>query len=222
MKVYAINGSPRKNKNTATILNHVLDGISSVVPNDDLTKEIIHLYDYNFTGCKSCFACKLIGGSSYGKCAIKDELQEILEKMADADIIVFGSPIYLGNISAQLKALLERYIFQYLVYDNNYSSIAPKKSICGMIYTMNVTQGAMRGLDYTKMLEMNESFIERIISKPEVLYVNDTYQFDDYSKYKVECFDEKKKSVVRQNQFPNDCKCAFELGKQLARTKLTK
>ena len=125
MKVYAINGSPRKNKNTATLLNKALEGVKA--SNPDAETEVINLYDLNYTGCKSCFACKLIGGKSYGKCAIKDDLYEVLEKLSQADGIIFGSPIYLGQITAQLQGFFERFIFQYLVYDKNYSTIAPKK-----------------------------------------------------------------------------------------------
>ena len=56
MHVIAINGSPRKNWNTATLLNKALEGASS----QGATTELIHLYGLNFKGCVSCFACKLI------------------------------------------------------------------------------------------------------------------------------------------------------------------
>ena len=44
------------------------------------------------------------------------------------------------------------------------------------------------------------------------MFVSDTYQFNDYSKYVVTCFDEKKKAQVRKEQFPKDCKNAFNMG----------
>ncbi len=47
------------------------------------------------------------------------------------------------------------------------------------------------------------------------MYSNDTYQFDDYSKYKVECFSEEEKAEHRKIQFPLDCEKAFELGVNL-------
>lgn len=56
MKVYAINGSPRKNKNTATLLKKALEGVKASSPNEEIETEIINLYDLNYTGCKSCFA----------------------------------------------------------------------------------------------------------------------------------------------------------------------
>ena len=70
MKVLAVNGSPRKNWNTATLLRKALEGAAS----QGAETEFIHLYDLNFKGCQSCFACKTIGGKSYGKCARKDDI----------------------------------------------------------------------------------------------------------------------------------------------------
>ena len=147
MKVYAINGSPRKNKNTATLLQKALDGVKESAKDKEIETEIINLYDLNYTGCKSCFACKRLGGASYGKCAIKDDIYEVLEKLSQADGIIFGSPIYLSNITGQLQSFLERLLFPYLVYDENYSTIAPKKMPTAFIYTMNVQEELMDKID---------------------------------------------------------------------------
>ncbi len=76
MKVVAINGSPRKKWNTATLLEKVLEGAAS----EGAETEMIHLYDLNFKGCTSCFACKVKDGKNYGKCTIKDDLTLVLEK----------------------------------------------------------------------------------------------------------------------------------------------
>ena len=65
MKVIGINGSPRKNCNTATMVKKALDGAQS----KGAKTELIHLYDLDYKGCKSCFACKLKDGKSYGICA---------------------------------------------------------------------------------------------------------------------------------------------------------
>ena len=70
MKLIAFNGSPRKKWNTATLLEHALKGAKS----EGAKTELIHLYDLDYKGCTSCFACKRIGGRVYGHCAIKDDL----------------------------------------------------------------------------------------------------------------------------------------------------
>ena len=69
MKYYAINGSPRKKNNTATVLAKALEGVVAAQP--DAQTEMLHLYDYTYKGCISCFECKRIGGKSYGKCAVE-------------------------------------------------------------------------------------------------------------------------------------------------------
>lgn len=215
MKVYAINGSPRKNKNTATLLNKALEGVKASHPEAEV--EMINLYDLNYTGCKSCFACKFIGGKSYGKCAVKDDLYEVLEKLSTADGIIFGSPIYLGTITAALQGFFERLIFQYLVYDENYSTIAPKKMPTAFIYTMNATKELVEKFNYLSGLSSMENAIERIFTKPVVLHSCDTYQFNDYSKYVSTAFSEEHKRKQRETQFPIDCEDAFNLGKNLVK-----
>jgi multimeric flavodoxin WrbA len=215
MKVYAINGSPRKNNNTATLLKKALDGVKESAKGKEVETEIINLYDLNYTGCKSCFGCKILDGKSYGKCVIKDDIQEVLEKLSQADGIIFGSPVYFHDISGQLKIFLERLLFPYLVYDNDYSSLAPKKMPTAFIYTMNVTEEVMKKEGYLSTFNNMEFYLENLFTKPSVMYSNNTYQFNDYSKYKVECFSEEEKAEHRKMQFPLDCEKAFELGLNL-------
>jgi len=54
--------------------------------------EFVHLYDLSFRGCVSCFACKKIGGKSYGRCAVRDELTPLLTKAAEADVLILAHP----------------------------------------------------------------------------------------------------------------------------------
>ncbi|WML37642.1 flavodoxin family protein [Clostridium sp. OS1-26] len=213
MKVLAINGSPRKDKNTAILLNKALEGSAS----QGAETEIIHLYDQNYKGCVSCFACKLKNGKSYGKCALKDDLTPILEKAANADAIILGSPIYFASVTGAMRSFLERFMFQYLVYDADYSSLFGKKISTGFIYTMNVTNERMKDLGYEQDFKSSEMVMKRLFGSSESLIVNDTYQFDDYSKYVVTAFDEKEKAKVRKEQFPKDCQKAFDMGVRLGK-----
>lgn len=210
MKVIAINGSPRKNKNTATILNNVLHGAASC----GAETEFINLYDLNYKGCISCFACKLKNGKSYGKCALKDDLTPILEKISTADAIILGSPIYLHSITGAMKSFLERLVFQYLVYDHEHSSLFQKRIPVGFVYTMNVTRDQFKA-GYEAELKSIQTYLKKTFGSFESLIVNDTYQFDDYSKYVASLFDEKKKRKVKEEQFPKDCQSAFDMGVRL-------
>ncbi|WP_425804410.1 flavodoxin family protein [Desulfitobacterium sp. Sab5] len=208
MKVIAINGSPRKNNNTATLLNKALEGAAS----KGAETELIHLYDLNYKGCISCFACKTKNGKSYGKCALQDDLTPILEKASNADAIILGSPIYFKTITGAMKSFLERLMFPYSMYAPGYPSIFGRKIPTGAIYSMNVTNEQMTDLGYKQGLKFVEEYMTRIFGSFELLMVNDTYQFNDYSKYVVTVFDEKKKAKVRKDQFPKDCQAAFDMG----------
>jgi multimeric flavodoxin WrbA len=84
MKVMAVNGSPRKAWNTATLLKKALKGAAS----QGAETELVHLYDLNFKGCISYFACKTRGGKSYGRCAVKDDLKPLFKKIEAADALM--------------------------------------------------------------------------------------------------------------------------------------
>ena len=220
MKFYAVNGSPRKKNNTAILLQEALDGVKSVQAKDAET-ELIHLYDYNYKPCVSCFQCKLLDGKSYGQCALNDELTPILKKLAEADGIIFGSPIYLGNITGGMRSFFERFLFQYLVYDAAYSSLAPIRMPTAFIYTMGVSEARMGEFGYQSALKYIEMFLERILAKPDIMYCCDTYQFDDYAKYKADAFSEPAKAAHRDLQFPFDRSHAFQIGAKVCRRSLS-
>jgi multimeric flavodoxin WrbA len=211
MKVLAINGSPRKRCNTATLLNNALEGASS----KGAETELINLYDLNFVGCTSCFACKLKDGESYGHCAFKDEISPVLERVEDVDALILGSPIYLGTSTGVMRSFLERLIFPYLVYDTNRTSLFTKKLPVGFIYTMGANEKFIKDLSIDQHVRINEMILGRIFGLSESLMVMDTYQFNDYSKY-VNAFDVEEKTKRRREIFPIDCEKAFEMGVRFA------
>lgn len=217
MMIYAINGGPRKKWNTASMLNSFLEGAAST--GSHVKTEIVHLFDLKYTGCKSCFACKLAGPSyGNGKCAVKDDLHDLFPKLTAADGIVFGSPIYFYDITAQLRGFLERLWFPYSSYDGpGEGSMFPKVLPTAMIYTMNATEKQMQEFHFQKSLSVTEGWMELIFkAKPERIYAFNTYQFTDYSKYKASLFNEKVKAEWREKQFPLDCQDAFDAGKRMA------
>ncbi len=209
MNILAVNGSPRKNWNTATLLHKALEGATS----QGAETEFIHLYDLNFKGCQSCFACKTIGGKSYGKCARRDDITPILEKVSDCDGIILGSPVYVGIATSAMRAFLERLLFPYVVYDG-VSTLFPKKIKTGFIYTMNMTEAALQSgrWGFDKHASETELFLKRIFGNSESLMVTDTYQFDDYAKVVAPQFDAEHKSKRRRDVFPIDCQRAFDMG----------
>jgi multimeric flavodoxin WrbA len=212
MKVIALNGSPRKKWNTATLLKHALDGAAS----KGAETELIHLYDYNYKSCISCFACKLKGGKSYGRCAVKDDLKPILNKVHDADAIILGSPIYFGMPTGVIRSFTERLLFQYITYDANHSFLFKRNIPTGLIYTMNVEQSLIEAMGYDRTLMGVEMTFKRCFGASETLMVTDTYQFTDYSKYETSGLNEARKAKRKLEVFPEDCRKAFEMGVRFA------
>jgi multimeric flavodoxin WrbA len=212
MKVMAFNGSPRKKWNTATLLGKALEGAAS----KGAKTELIHLYDLDFKGCISCFACKTIGGKSYGKCAVQDDLTPIFKKVEKADAIILGSPIYLGSVSGEMRSFMERLLFPNLTYTDPPQSLFPNKIKTGFIYTMNSTEEQMRERGYLQLFGMNETYLKMIFGSSEYIFSLDTYQFNDYSKVVATRFDPEKKQQRRKEIFPKDCEKAFEMGARFA------
>lgn len=212
MKVFAINGSPRKQWNTAMLLSRALEGAAS----QGAETELVHLYDVDFKGCISCFACKTIGGESYGKCAVKDGLTPFLAKLKDADAVIFGSPVYLGTETAQMRAFMERFIFPYLTYSDK-PSLYPRTIHAGFIYTMNVTEEQITARGLVKHFGFTEGLLKRTFGTSEILLSTDTYQFTDYSKMDAAKFDPDAKAKRREEVFPKDCEKAYEMGVRFAK-----
>lgn len=208
MKVISINGSPRKNWNTATLLEKALEGAKS----KGAETEIVHLYDLEFKGCTSCFACKVKGGKNLARCSIKDDLTPVLERLEVADAVILGSPIYLGNSTGEMRSFMERYIFPYITYSVDVQTFYPKNIPVGYIYTMNIKEENFDMFCLDKVIDLNERLATRIFGYSESLWSTDTYQFDDYSKYLSSIFNPEEKEKRRKEVFPQDCQKAFEMG----------
>ena len=210
VKALFINGSPRKNGNTAQLLKRAMDGAREA----GAEVELVNLYDrnLNYKGCMSCFACKLKGGKK-GVCSFKDDLQPILQKAVEADVLVCGSPNYCGYPSAALRAFMERMEFPAVNY-SDYSNPVVLKRICSAtIYTMNCpNEEVYRQMNYPILMDTSAKQLAT-----EILCSYDTYQFSNYDRYDAATFSEAHKAEVRETQFPIDLEKAYELGKRLVK-----
>lgn len=212
MDILGINGSPRKQWNTATLLENALEGAAS----KGATTELVHLYDLDFKGCVSCFACKVKGGRSYGRCGHRDGLTPLLERLRTADGFIVGSPVYLGNVTGAVRSFMERLVFPYIAYDGQYSTLAPRKIPVGMVYTMNIGEERVEEFGYGEVFEAFEGPFRRVFGAVESLMTTDTLQFDDYSKYVATAFNEEAKRERWRTVFPGDCRRAFAMGARTA------
>ena len=102
MKVVAFNGSVRKEGNTALLLNTALAEIAAA----GIETELYQLAGKPIQGCIACYQCFK---NKDGRCAVtKDVVNECVAKMTEADGILLGSPTYFADVSASMKALIER------------------------------------------------------------------------------------------------------------------
>jgi multimeric flavodoxin WrbA len=212
MKVIAVNGSPRKKWNTATLLEKALEGALSQGANTDL----FHLYDLDFKGCISCFACKTKDGKSYGRCAVEDGLTPLLREVGEADVMILGSPIYFGTVTGQMRSFMERLCFPYSTYTDPPGSLFPRKIHTGFIYTLGATEEMAKERGFDRHIAANEMLLARLFGTSESLCSFDTYQFEDYSKVFAPRWDPEMKAKRRAEVFPIDCAKAFEMGVRVA------
>jgi multimeric flavodoxin WrbA len=100
MKVLAVNGSARKDGNTALILNVVCEQLAEC----GIETELVQLAGSDITPCRGCFYCRGKENCVFSN----DAFSEIFKKMAAADGILLGSPVYSADVTANMKAFLER------------------------------------------------------------------------------------------------------------------
>ena len=97
--VLAIYGSPRRNGNTATLLDEFVRGARDA--GAEVTK--LYLMDYNFKPCIECRQC-----DRTGRCVVKDDMQKIYPLLEESNIIILASPIFFYGVSAVAKAMIDR------------------------------------------------------------------------------------------------------------------
>lgn len=206
--IMIIDGGPRKNMNTAQMLQKVAEGALSV--GKEIEVKTVRLYDLDYKGCMSCMACKIKGKAS-NVCKFKDALTPILEEIAQADGLVMGSPIYFGDMTGQMRTFLERLAFPWLSY-NDYSMTAPKKMPVILIETMNGTPERNNSNGYGSM----EYCINAALGEPERVVAYNTYQVKDYSRFELAGFSEEMKRQYRDEHWEEDLQKAFDAGKRMA------
>lgn len=211
MKIIAINGSPRKSWNSAKLLEKWKEGVLSVLPDADVQE--VNLYDLKFTGCRSCFSCKLKGGKFFGTCPIPDGIHDLLADIREADAVAIASPIYYMDLNAYAKCLIERMVFSVAQYSNPPESLAPKRVSFTMLYSMNATEEAFKSYGIEARCAMTERILSLFYFMPtHRVTAFDTYQFTDYDKYVSSAFSEPHKRHQRDEQFPKDLQTAFDTG----------
>lgn len=214
VKAMFVNGSPRKQWNTAKMLESAMQGATEA----GAECEMVHLYDINFHGCKSCFACKIKNSKTNGVCAIKDDLRPVLERARQCDVLVLGSPVYYSYPTGDLRSFMERLAFPvgtYMYENGKHITLRDKVIPTAIIFTMNCPEDYMRQIGYPPILEENTKVMADIFGYSETLYACNTYQFNDYSRYDFNLFSEEDKRRYRDEHFATDLQNARNLGRRL-------
>ena len=122
MKILVITGSPRKNGNSNTLAEHFIRGAK------EAGHEIVR-FDAAFKDVHPCIGCNKCGMN--GECVFKDDFEFVRKHIVDAGMVVFATPMYYFGISAQIKAVIDRF------YAINGSIHVPKKAALLMTYADN-------------------------------------------------------------------------------------
>ncbi len=102
MNVLIFNGSPRRNGNTHNALKDIEKSIAA----DSAAKiEFVDCADVKLSACSNCNACQ----SNGGKCIMPDDSDALMQKLADADVLVLGTPVYWWGMSAQTKMFVDKF-----------------------------------------------------------------------------------------------------------------
>ena len=150
MNVVSLLGSPRSKGNSATIAGRILE---TAAQRGAKTRSF-ELNRLSYRGCQACYACK----KESDQCVLNDDLAEVLAAVRDADVVVLASPVYYGDITAQLKGFFDR-TFSYLQPDYlvnpKPSRLAPGKKL-----VLVLTQGSPDETLFTDIFPRNKMFLQ--------------------------------------------------------------
>ncbi len=128
MKILVLTGSPRKNGNSNTLADYFIKGAEEA-------GHQVERFDAAFKDVHPCVACNKCGMN--GPCVFKDDFEFVREHIVDADVVVFATPMYYFGISAQLKAVIDRF------YAINGQIHRPKKAVLLMTYANSAASEAV-------------------------------------------------------------------------------
>ena len=140
MKVTCLLGSPRKKGNSSTLAEVFINKAKEM----GAETQLFQLNTLDFKGCQGCLSCKTVRAD----CAVKDDLTPVLDAVRGTDVLVLATPIYYMDVSAQLKAFIDRtYSFvepDYLTNPNASRLEKGKKMV--FIQTMEADEGAFNDI----------------------------------------------------------------------------
>lgn len=210
--IVAINASPRMGWNTAALVSEAARGAES----EGADIKMFDLYKLDkFTGCISCFACKLMPNK--GRCAYRDGLTPVLDSIRQADGLILGTPNYLGDATAGFHALYERLIFQSLTYNKEQMCCNKHFIPTLLIITSNAPENAYTPEQpYGQMLLRYQNTLNSFVGPTKTFISGDTLQVNDYGRFDWTLFDPQAKAARHEDVFPKEKEAVFRLGLEMA------
>jgi multimeric flavodoxin WrbA len=158
MKILAVSCSPRESGNTVAMLEKALEAARG----DGADVELYSVSGKDIRPCDGCWACR-----NTGKCHIKDDMQELYEKITVADGIIFGTPIYFWGMTAQAKTVMDRTISLYYPEKILASKVCGVVAVAGSLGLVDALKDFSYYIIQRQMLPANQ--VSAYFSTPEDL-----------------------------------------------------
>ncbi len=211
-KIVAVNCSPRKGWNTDLMVQAAAKGAREAGAE-------VQYFDLcrleQFTGCVSCFGCKL--PPNEGRCVCLDDMHPITEAINKSDGLIIGTPIYLSTISAGMHALVERLVFQNVTYQKELKTYRKRRIPVLMVVTSGMAEERYADTGYDRMLETWRGMLDRSIGPTSLVVSGDVMQVSDYGRFNWTAFDPESKIRGRKERFPKELEKAEAAGAALVR-----
>jgi multimeric flavodoxin WrbA len=145
MKVVGISASPRRNGNTSWVVDQILEGAQQL----GAETQSWYFSDLAISPCLSCYGCK----KGELRCVVNDDMQKLYDALEHAEVLVLGSPTFMGQMSAQAKIFTDRLFAEYHPrFSPQYKQRTAKKLV--LVFTQGNPDASMFQpyYDYTKKM----------------------------------------------------------------------
>lgn len=165
IKILAVSGSPRKKGNTSLLIDEAL----KIVAEEGVETEKIELSDYDYSDCTGCEGCQ-----ESLKCVIPDDMQLLYPKILESDALILGSPTYFYNMTAKMKAFIDR-LYCYEIFDSQLRNVwIPLNECIGLKYALVIAVCEQQrdedmGVTGDMMAKSLESLGYRVIESVKIL-----------------------------------------------------
>ena len=169
-KVLILSGSPRKGGNSDILCDQFMKG--ALEQGNEVEK--IFIAEKKIASCSGCYFCRKSGG----RCALNDDMGEILQKIIDCDVLVLSSPVYFYSMSAQLKMVIDRTVARWTEIANKdlyYITTAAESDDDTMDGTLAAMRGFAKCIDgyYEQGVLYGKGVSEKgeVVNRPELMQI---------------------------------------------------